>query len=60
MNKSIRDIASTLVVLWLGYKLGQYRQTWSMIRMPIDEYHEGRMAIEERLEQIKTELDRYE
>ncbi|WP_256394132.1 hypothetical protein [Natronoarchaeum rubrum] len=52
MNKKIRNIASTVMVLWLGYKLGQLVQTWSMIRMPIDEYHDVRMEIEKRLERI--------
>lgn len=40
----------------LGFFVGGLFQTWRMIRLPIDEYHEARMEIEENISEIRRLL----
>lgn len=47
----------TLVLVVAAFVAGMLFNTWRMVRVPIDEYHEVRMDIEEKLDEMEELLD---
>ena len=52
-----RGCIRRLLAFGIVFACGVLLARWQMMRMPIDNYHEKRMEIEELLEEFREELD---